>query len=324
MSGAGLDVDLQVPGRIRATFTADPGEVIALVGPNGAGKSTLLQALAGLVDATGRAASGGREILTLDTRHRRIGLVFQDRWLFPHLSALENVAYAPRAQGVPRAEARLRARAWLDRFGIGDLAARLPGQLSGGQAQRVSLARALASEPDLLMLDEPFTGMDAGVATSLRIELARHLADFGGVTLLVTHDPMDALTMAERVLVLEQGRIVQDDNPARVTSAPGTAHVARLLGLNVVSDGADLLTFGPEAVAVQLDMPHGSPRHRWFGEVAALSPYGAVLRVLVRTEVGDLIADVTPDAGMELGLTAGRGLWLAVKETAVRRTPARR
>ena len=238
LSGSGdpasLDVSLRVADRVEAAFTARPGEVLAVIGPNGAGKSSLVRALAGLVPAEGHARLGGVDLLQVPARDRAVGLVFQGQFLFPHLTALANVAFGPRARGTQRTEAEADARAWLERFGIGELADRRPRQLSGGQAQRVAIARALATKPRLLLLDEPLTGLDVKVAMALRIELGRHLASYDGVTLLVTHDAIDALTIADRVLVLDEGQVAQLGTPAEVSQRPRTEHVARLVGLNVV------------------------------------------------------------------------------------------
>jgi len=311
-----LDIDLRVPGRVEAALTAEPGEVVAVVGPNGAGKSSLVRALAGLVPAEGHARLDGRDLLTLPARERSIGLVFQGQLLFPHLTALGNVAFGPRARGVNRADAEQRALAWLDRCGIADLAHRKPRELSGGQAQRVAIARALATEPDLLLLDEPMTGLDVKVAMALRIELSRHLAAYAGVALLVTHDAIDALTLADRVLVLDEGQVAQSGTPEEVAARPRTDHVARLVGLNVIREGDTFRSFSPSAVTVSLDAPAGSARHRWRGTVLSAAPHGDAVRLLVRAD-RDLLADVTPAATTELGLAPGAQVWLSVKETAV-------
>jgi molybdate transport system ATP-binding protein len=319
---ARLDADLRVADRVEAAFTVEPGEVLAVIGPNGAGKSTLLHALAGLVDVEGTARLGGVDLLALPVRQRRVGLVFQGQLLFPHLTALDNVAFGLRARGGSRTAAEATAREWLERFGIADLAGRRPGQLSGGQAQRVAIARALATEPDVLLLDEPFTGLDVSVQMALRIELGRHLRDFPGVVLLVTHDAIDALTLADRVLVLDEGRVAQVGPPAEVAAEPRTSHVARLVGLNLVADGEDLLAFTPDAVVVSLAEPQGSTRLRWRGQIATLAPHGDAVRLLVHASP-DLLADVTPAAATELGLLPGTEVWLSAKQTAVSRYGAR-
>jgi molybdate transport system ATP-binding protein len=250
------------------------------------------------------------------TRDRRVGYVFQDTALFPHLSALDNVAFGPRSTGAARADATRTARRWLDRLGVGDLSGRRPGELSGGQARRVAIARALATEPTLLLLDEPFAGLDVGVATALRIELAQHLSAYDGVTLLVTHDALDALTLASEVLVLDGGRIAQRGTPGDVAARPLTDHVARLVGLNVHREGDALAAFTPSAVTVSLHQPEGSARHRWHGRILSVAPHGDAVRLLA--DAGpQLLADVTPAAATELGLAPGRDVWLSVKETAV-------
>ena len=319
-----LEAELQVPDRLDVTLSAEPGTVVAVIGPNGAGKSTLVKALAGLVPARGHARLDGTDLLRLNARDRRVGMVFQDRLLFPHLSARANVAFGPRARGVRRTDAEAQADVWLDRLGIGDLAGRKPGELSGGQAQRVSIARALATDPRLLLLDEPMAGLDVGVATALRIELAAHLAAYDGITLLVTHDAIDALTVAQQVLVVDGGRVAQQGTPAEVAQRPATEHVARLVGLNVIREGTELRSFSPTAVTVDLEEPRGSARNRWRGTVGSVNPHGAAVRVVVRaigTVPLDLIADVTPAAATELGLVPGRVVWLSVKETSVNAYP---
>jgi len=318
-TGPGLSADVRVDGRLDAHVEAAAGEVVAVIGPNGAGKTTLLRALAGLVPHDGDVTVSGRSwtVPPLLVRDRNVGFVFQDQSLFPHLSALDNVAFGLRARGVPRSGAEETARGWLARFGIADLASRRPRELSGGQAQRVAIARALAPEPALLLLDEPFSGLDVGVATTLRVELARHLESYAGIALLVTHDALDALTLADRVLVLDEGLVAQTGTPHEVAARPRTDHVARLVGLNVIREGDVFRSFSPSAVTVSLSQPEGSARHRWHGTVLSAAPHGDAVRLLVGAD-RELIADVTPAATTELGLVPGREVWLSVKETAVR------
>lgn len=315
-SARGLDLALTVPGRLDVALRAVPGEVLAVIGPNGAGKTTLLHALAGLVPAAGHARLGEHDLLTRPVREREVGLVFQDQVLFPHLSALENVAFGLRARGTPRGRAREAAAAWLERVGLAELGGRRPGQLSGGQAQRVAIARALVTEPALLLLDEPMAGLDVGVAADLRVELRRHLADFDGVAVLVTHDALDALTLATRVVVLEGGRVAQEGPPEEVAARPRTEHVARLVGLNVVRREGRLAAFRPSDVTLSLEQPTGSARLVWHGPVRTLAPHGDAVRVQVAAHP-DLIADVTPLAARDLALEPGTEVWLAVKATAV-------
>jgi len=320
MTAGTLTARIEVPDRLEAAFEARAGEVIAVVGPNGAGKTTLLRALAGLIPMQGSISVDGASWTDPPrlTRERRIGFVFQDQSLFPHLSALDNVAF-----GVRGGERREVAHDWLVRLGIADLEARRPGQLSGGQAQRVAIARALATDPSLLLLDEPFTGLDVGVASALRVELGRHLRAYAGIALLVTHDALDALMLADRVLVLDHGKVAQQGAPSEVAARPRTEHVARLVGLNLLREDRELLAFSPTAVNVSIGEPEGSPRLRWHGHVRSAAPHGDALRLLIGTDGPDLIADITPAAAAELELEPGRAVWLAVKRTAVTTYPAR-
>ncbi|QTE30178.1 ABC transporter ATP-binding protein [Pengzhenrongella sicca] len=226
--------------RLDADLTVAPGQVLAVLGPNGAGKSTLLRALAGLGALTDGRIAVGTHVwddaaagVFVSAPDRAVGLVFQDYRLFPHLSVLDNVAFSARARGASRRQARGDGAAWLGRLGIDELAARRPGALSGGQAQRVALARALAADPRLLLLDEPLAALDARTRLDVRGELRRHLSEFAGPTVLVTHDPLEAMVLADRLLVLEGGRVVQEGAPADVARRPATDYVARLVGLNL-------------------------------------------------------------------------------------------
>ncbi|MEV4464690.1 ABC transporter ATP-binding protein [Micromonospora echinofusca] len=335
---------LDVPLRVAA------GEVVALLGPNGAGKTTALRALAGLLPLTaGHLALGGVDLdrprghVWTPTERRPIGVVFQDYLLFPHLSALENVAFGPRRHGADRRAARRTAHDWLTRVGLAEHADRRPRQLSGGQAQRVALARALAVEPALLLLDEPLAALDARTRLDTRAELHRHLAAHPGAALLVTHDPLDALVLADRLVVVEEGRVVQEGDAASVTARPRTDYVARLVGLNLhrghadghrvrVADGlvltvADRLdgeafvAFRPSAVALHPTRPEGSPRNTWAATVAGVQRHGDNLRVRLDGPIG-VAADVTPAAAAQLHLAPGQPVWAAVKAAETHAYPA--
>jgi molybdate transport system ATP-binding protein len=329
---------------LEASVVARAGEVVAMLGPNAAGKSTLLRAAAGLLGVdSGRVELG--EVVLDDPHHgvflapdqRRIGVVFQDHRLFPHLRVTDNVAFGLRCRGVSRRDARRAASGWLDRLGLAELSARRPGQLSGGQAQRVALARALACEPAALLLDEPLAALDVQTRAEVQGELRTHLAAFGGPTLFVTHDPIEALLLATRIVVLEDGRVVQQGDAAEITSRPATPYVARLVGMNlyagraaqgivsldgggvlVVPDaqnGRVLVALRPSALTVYAEQPHASSaRNIWPATITALAPLGDRIRL---TASGDqaAFADVTASAVAELGLAPGRPVWLTAKAT---------
>ncbi|AVH98894.1 molybdate ABC transporter permease subunit [Streptomyces sp. WAC00288] len=330
-----------VTGFTRLALAAEPGTTIAVVGPNGAGKTTLLRALLGLTPrARADLRLGDEDVTALPPHRRHVAWVPQDGALFPHMSALANTAYGLRAQGVARAEARREAQAWLDRLGVGHLGHRKPAQLSGGQAQRVALARALAARPRLLVLDEPLAALDQTTRAHVRHTLRTHLAGFGGVCLIVTHDPVEAVSLADRVLVLQDGRALQDDTPAEVTRHPRSPWVARMLGRNawpgtatpdgLALDGGGTLVaaeppppgtpalaiVAPEAVSLHRERPAGSPRNVWPGTVREITASGSRLRVLVASpEAPDLVAEITPQAAAELGLADGVPVWTGIKAT---------
>ena len=326
------------------------GELVVLLGPNGAGKTTLLRALAGLVPlGDGRVELDGAVLEDVQARERvpterrPIGFVFQDYLLFPHLSALENVAFGLRARGVPRARARARANAWLERVGLGDYAKARPGSLSGGQAQRVALARAMVNDPRLLLLDEPLAALDAATRSEVRRDLRRHLASFDGTRLLVTHDPLEAMTMADRLVVLEKGRVTQTGTPAEVSGQPRSRYIAELVGMNLLSGqaighvvklaaGGELVTADenqgevfaavhPHSVALHRQPPEGTPRNVWKGTAETLEVIGDRVRVRVAGQV-PIVAEVTPGAASELRLADGGPVWATVKATEVDVYPA--
>jgi molybdate transport system ATP-binding protein len=325
-----------------------PGQVFAVVGPNGSGKTSLLRVIAGLTPVTSGTVRLGHLVLDdsetdtfLPVRERPVSVVFQDYRLFPHLSVLDNIAFGPRSTGASRADSRSAAQRWIRQFDLTELAGRRPRELSGGQAQRVALARALAAAPRVLLLDEPLAALDAQTRLDVRGELRSHLADFSGVCLLVTHDPLEALILADQLLVLEQGRVTQLGAPAEVARRPATAYVASLVGLNLyrgvvtgpdtvtLADGATLtascrdvtgsvlVTFRPSAVAVYLDQPqHGSPRNAWQAVVTNIELLSDRVRLQVDGTISALV-DITPAAVADLRLSRGVEVWLSVKSTEI-------
>jgi molybdate transport system ATP-binding protein len=352
-SGPILDAHLVVDRgafRLDLRLRIDAGEVVGLLGPNGAGKTTTLRALAGLQPlSAGHITVAGRDLdrpdrrLWTPTERRPIGVVFQDYLLFPHLTALDNVAFGPRRHGVDRRTARRRAVDWLARVGLHEHARSKPRQLSGGQAQRVALARALAVDPLLLLLDEPLAALDARTRLDTRAELHRHLTEHPGATLLVTHDPLDALVLADRLLIIEDGHLVQEGDAATITAQPRTDYVARLVGLNLYRGKADghtihlsddfslsvgdplhgdaFVAFPPTAVALHPHQPDGSPRNTWPATVTGLQRHGDNLRVQLAGPIA-AAADITPAAAAHLQLAPGQTVWAAVKATETRAYPA--
>jgi molybdate transport system ATP-binding protein len=348
-----LDADLDVRrGGFRLTtgLHIDAGEVVALLGPNGAGKTTALRALAGLepladghIRLAGRVLDRPADRVWTPPQRRGIAVVFQDYLLFPHLTALDNVAFGPRRGGRDRRAARQCAADWLDRMGLSEYHHVKPRQLSGGQAQRVALARALALEPRLLLLDEPLAALDARTRLDTRAELHRRLRDHTGATLLVTHDPLDALVLADRLVIIEDGAVVQRGDAAAITARPRTDYVARLVGLNLyrghgdghdvtIGDNLRLITaeavhgeafvaFSPAAVALHPQRPSGSPRNTWPVTITGIQRHGDNLRIELAGPIS-AAADVTPAAAGQLELSPGRRLWAAVKAAETRAYPA--
>jgi len=330
-----------------------PGEVVAVMGPNGAGKTTLLRALAGLtalddgrVEVAGTVLEDTASGLRLPAEQRRAGVVFQDPLLFPHMTVADNVAFALRTRGTGGREARLQAAAWLERIGLAGVAGLRPGALSGGQAQRVALIRALAGAPGMLLLDEPLSGVDLQARVAVRRELRRHLDTFPGPCLLVTHEPVEALSLADRLVVLEHGRVAQEGSVAEVARRPRSSWIAALVGLNLYrgtvwpgrvelaggrrlfasanggQDGDEVFAVvRPAAVALHRERPAGSPRNAWAGTVESVDVQGDRVRVAVGGAL-PIVAEVTPAAVAELRLEAGDPIWVAVKASEVELYPA--
>lgn len=337
----GFDVDVRV----------GEGERVAIVGPNGSGKSTLLQLAAGsLRPDAGTVTLGGATVASpsafVPPHERRVAYVEQRPLLFPHLTVLENVMFGPLSRGAGRAAARSRALEELESTGVAQLAGRRPSQLSGGQAQRVSLARGLAFDPDLVLLDEPFAALDATVTPELRRMLHARLA--GLTTIVVTHELLDVVTLADRLVALDGGRVAADGPVEDLATAPSTRFLADFVGLNLLGGtvaetnrvnlgGAqeviglhndDLVpgaharvTVAPDAIALHRVVPEGSPRNALRAEVVRVEPRGPLVSVTVAVGEQLLRASLTPGAVAELALVPGDDVVAVVKATQVRLHP---
>lgn len=331
---------------IDAQVICDSGETVALLGPNGAGKSTILRAIAGLqpiddgcirIDRTpvDEPASG----TFIPPEHRRVGMVFQDYLLFPHMTVRQNIAF-----GVAQTHRdTTQVDKWVTALNLEDLAERRPDQISGGQAQRVALARALATKPRVLLLDEPLSALDAATKARVRGELRQHLAMFEHGTVLVTHDPLDALVLADRIVVVEAGRVTQEGPTGLVASEPSTEYLAELLGVTLIrgsvhsgtvqcDGGGELITSSPlegrvavvvrpQAISLHVHRPEGSARNVWRTRIAAVHAHHDQIRVTLEGPPM-LTAAVTPAAVAELHLAPGQEIYASIKATDIAVHPA--
>lgn len=335
----------------RGDFTLDidttisSGTVTAVLGPNGSGKSTLLRTLAGLQEInSGEIRFGDRIVNAAPSIHvspqkRSVGVVFQDYALFPHLTVEQNIAFGPRSLGASKKEAQTQSRAQMNSLGITQLANRKPGQISGGQGQRVALARALATQPDVLLLDEPLAALDAQTRESVRTELDRHIKAFAGCVVFVTHDPLDAMLLADRVIVLENGVITQDGTPSELAMRPATSYVATLMGVNLIRgnahagvlhvdgggviqipqhslEGEVLAVLRPESITLHINEPEGSARNVWQGTVSGLAPMHDRIRVSVEASP-PVVATITHSALADLKLAVGASIWISAKTLTI-------
>ena len=326
---------------------AGPGAVVALLGPNGAGKTTLLRALSGLqpidrgqIELDGLVLDDPAKGVFVAAEDREVGYLFQDYLLFPHLSVLENVAFGLRSRGKPLPLQI--ASDWLERMELEAYASGRPAQLSGGQEQRVALARALAPEPRLLLLDEPLAALDASTKVTIRRELKHHLTRFEGITLLVTHDPVDAAALADTVLVIEEGRVVQEGTILDITARPRSRYVADLVGVNLwrgqaengevkvgdtsiyavdAGEGDVFALVHPRSVSLYANRPQGSPRNVWRGIATSLDSAGDRVRVRVEGPLV-LVAEITNAALADLSLVGGEEVWVSFKASEVDVYPA--
>lgn len=330
---------------LEVALTVRPGETLAVLGPNGSGKTTLLRTLAGLVPIdSGRITLGdGNTMKILDDastgrfvppEERPVGVVFQQYLLFEHMTALDNVAFGLRARGIGRTEARRRAHDWLERVGLADHARHLPRHLSGGQAQRVALARALATDPQLLLLDEPLAALDATTRRQVRRDLRDHLAGFGGVQILVTHDPVDAYALADQIAIVDDGALVQTGTIAEITAHPRSRYVADLIGTNLVSGmladgvlttadgvaisvvaefaGPAFAVIRPQSITLARDVADTSARNAFAGPITDIDRLGDRVRVSIDAPIR-ITAEITSRALDTMDLRPGDVVHAAVK-----------
>jgi molybdate transport system ATP-binding protein len=346
----GLEVHVVRPDRgIDVELACAPGEVVALVGPPGAGATTVLRAVAGLdgrhdglVRHAGAVWDRAGQQRTAPAA-RRIGWVVDAPLLLDHLDVVRNVALA--VDGGTAATAGLHAaEGWLDALGLAELAHRRPRELSDGQAARVALARALASDPDVLLLDDPLAGLDDVTRADVRRTLAAVVRRFPGPVVISGADPLDPVALADRVVVLEDGLVVQDGDPRTLLRRPATRWIAEHVGVNlfrgtaaagvvsildadhelhVATDlrGPVLVRIRPQAVALHRGRPAGSPRNVWHGGLVSVDGFGGRMRVAITGRL-PLVAEITPGANAELDLGRGGGIWVAVKATDVEVLPA--
>lgn len=363
-AGRGRDLEVSFSNQERGIaidLTVAAGCTTALIGPNGSGKSTVCAVVAGLLDAAGGSVRLGGRVLDgpgafVPAGRRDVALLAQSPGVFTHMSVLENVAFGPRCQGLGRARARRRARAELEAVGAGHLAERPGSELSGGQAARVALARALATGPAVLVLDEPMAALDVGARQEVRALIARRAHDRGLTVVLVTHNVLDVAALADDVVVLEHGRVVERGPAARVLTAPATDFTARLTGTTVLSGrlagsrqapalelapgmllhgrpqdeeqaegteetkpgGPGVALVPPDAVALYHRPPTGSPRNVLAVKVRGVERAGALVGVELALGEQSLRATITAAAVAELGVRAGQELWAVVKAVEVR------
>jgi molybdate transport system ATP-binding protein len=358
IDGAGkLAVDVTI-GRgafdVHARFEASAGETVGLLGPNGSGKSTLVASIAGLLPPVAGTIELNGVVLDAPGRHvapeaRPIGVMFQDLLLFPHMSAIDNVAFPLRARGAERRGARAGAASLLQRFDLEKRAAARPGDLSGGEAQRVALARALIAEPSLLLLDEPLSALDVGARVRARDLIRRELDRFQGIRIIVTHDPVEAAVLADRLVLLEGGRVTQVGTPEEIRNAPRSRYAADLVGLNsfhgdllpleegagrLAADEGDVVARWPEGfdggeviglvrpadVTISIEKPSGSARNVLHGAVTSVAVEGDRARVRIATSP-PLVAEVTTGSVQRLGLEEGSLVWASFKAVEVQIVP---
>ena len=306
------DIDCQI----------ERGEFVTLLGPSGCGKSTLLRCIAGLTPVdSGRILLDGQDIVPLSPQKRGIGMVFQSYALFPSMTVEQNVAFGLRMQKVKADESQARVREVLDLVELGSFAGRYPHQLSGGQCQRVALARSLVTRPRLLLLDEPLSALDARIRKHLREQIRAIQRELGLTTIFVTHDQEEALTMSDRIFLMNQGRIVQSGDAETLYTAPVDLFAAGFIGNYNLLDPdaasrllqrpvAARLAIRPEAISLHLD-------GELEGQVRSHSLLGNVIRYRVQVRGVELVVDVLNRSSADLHAD-GQRVSLSIDPTALR------
>lgn len=350
MSGIRAVFETTDPVELEIDLEVGPSETVVVLGPNGAGKSSLVSTLAGLTPvSSGRVELAGVVVdepasgLFVPPEERDVGVVFQDYLLFPNLSVLDNVAFGLRARGVAAGEAERKANDWLKLLEVEEFAARLPKQISGGQAQRVALARAMITNPSVLLLDEPLSALDVTARAETRRLLKSRLDEFAGPRLLITHDASEAFTFADRIYVLEGGRVTQKGAAEEIRLRPRTTYVAEFAGKNLIhgvaangvvstgevrlavadraASGPVIATIDPRAISLHNAPPEGSPRNSWLTTTTEIEDTGGRCRVLVGDPL-PMIVEITAESVSALGLSSGSQVWIALKATEISVEPA--
>ncbi len=264
------------------TIALEQGELVSLLGPSGCGKTTALRIAAGFETAdTGSILLGSTNIISLPAHQRRMGMVFQSYSLFPHLNIRDNVAFGLKVRGVPSDARKKRAEEMLDLVRLSDLGHRMPHQISGGQQQRVALARALATEPHVLLLDEPLSALDAKIRVEVRDEIRRLNRDLGVTTMFVTHDQDEAMSISDRICVMNNGVIEQTGSPRDIYNNPATSFVAHFVGsINSLPRGSTRVLIRPENLVIAIDDENA----QWRGAITDTTFVGAFTKISVRLE----------------------------------------